>query len=161
MTAFRLARLLALREDQEKAEKIRWAQAQREARNAAERRDAGRQRIQDARTELAQSHETSNSDLPTGPQATLSAYQVLDSLNDGAIADDEALKEARARALEARQPYDVRRREVEALKRLEHRWENERRRQRRRKENRESEAFINGRFATKTPDPTRSPETAP
>jgi flagellar biosynthesis chaperone FliJ len=160
VTAFRLARLLALREDQEKADKIRWALAEREARGAAEHREAGRQHIRDARAELARSHEFVGDQPSQATQSTLSAYQILDGLNERAIADDEALEAARALAAEARQPYDVRRREVEALKRLEHRWATERRRQRRRKENRESEAYINGRFAMNTHSPTRSTDTA-
>lgn len=164
MSSFRLARLLALREEQAKAEKIHWAQAERAARDAAGARDAGRQRVLGARQELAQSHERSEGVPGHGVHATLAAYQALDALTARTARDDAALAQARAHALEARQPYDLRRRDVEALKRLEHRWLNEERRRRRKKENREREAFINGRRPTESPETTapleRSPENA-
>lgn len=151
---FRLARLLALREDQAAAEKIRWAQAERGAQDAAVRREQGRQRIRSARAEFASSQETSGPQSGSALAATLLAYDALDALNDHAVTDDAALVAARRIADEARAPYDTRRREVEALKRLEERWLAERRRARRRKENLELEEFINGRSA---PDPSELP----
>lgn len=153
MTSFRLARLLALREEQAKAEKIRWAQAQRAARDAADQRDAGRERVRDARRSLATSHETDDASPGRSVQSTLAAYEVLDALTARTASDDAKLQEANARAAEARQPYDLRRRDVEALKRLEQRWLQEQRRQRRRKEDREREAFINSRFTADPTDP--------
>ncbi|QDV04991.1 hypothetical protein Poly30_04860 [Planctomycetes bacterium Poly30] len=165
MSSFRLARLLALREQQAKAEKIRWAQAERAARDAAEQRQAGRERVALARQELVRNQVPGEGAPGPSVHATLAAYDALDGLTARTVSDDTALVQARARAEEARKPYDVRRRDVEALKRLEQRWLNEERRQRRRKENREREAFINGRRPTESPELTasqdHSTETAP
>ncbi len=154
MSKFRLARLLSLREDQAKAEKLRWAQAQRAAQDAVARRDQGRQRVRDARAELSTDHERAGVQSGRVVATAIHAYGALDALNDRASADDEALAEARRVALEAREPYDTRRREVEALKRLEERWTKERRRQLRRRENLELEEFINGRSQSDPSNPT-------
>ncbi len=144
MSSFRLARLLSLREDQAKAEKIRWALAQRAAREAAEQADASRERAAAAQGELSDANEQGETRPGNAMGATIAAYETLDALNERVGHDDEALAEARRRAFDALAPYDERRRQVEALRRLEERWSKEQRRTRRRKENREREAFING-----------------
>lgn len=160
MSSFRLARLLSLREDQAKAEKIRWALAQRAAREAAEQVDASRERVKSAHGELAEAHEQEGTRSGSAMGATISAYQTLDGLNNRVAFDGEALAEARRRAFDALAPYDERRRQVEALRRLEERWSKEQRRSRRRKENREREEFINGQARPKVSPATEGPQKA-
>ncbi len=158
MSSFRLARLLALREDQAKAEKIRWALAERAAQEAAQAVEASRQRIQSASQELADSHAQGGLRSGGAMAATVCAYDSLDALSARVGHYDEALVEARRVALEARAPYNERRQQVEALRRLEERWTKEQRRSRRRRENREQEAFINGQSRSITqPAPTAEP----
>ncbi|MEM8713345.1 MAG: hypothetical protein AAGG01_20555 [Planctomycetota bacterium] len=157
MSSFRLARLLALRENQERAEQIRWAQAQRAVVEASELRDAGRQRIRTAYESISQSHsraEGASSDARGGHafKATLAAYETLDTLHERGHEDDRSVDEARRSAHEARIPYDERRQEVEALRRLEARFRRSERRKKRRRENREREAFINGRYGAVAAD---------
>lgn len=156
MSAFRLARLLALRENQEKAEQILWAQAQRAVVEAADLRDAGRARIRAAYGNIARSHEQLDgapTDARSGHafKATLAAYETLDALHKRGHEDDESLVEARSAAHEARVPYDERRQEVEALRRLEARFKRAERRKKRRRENREREEFINARYGSSAP----------
>ena len=155
MKAFRLQRLLSLRIDQEKADKIRWALAEREALEADARVEASTKRVQSARQELAASHAQEAPRNGSAMAATISAYDAIDALTHRVGHDETARAEARRRALDARLPYDERRMEVEALRRLEERWTKERRQRRRRKENREREAFINGQSKPIThPAPT-------
>lgn len=162
MTAFRLARLLALRENQERAEQIRWAQAQRAVVEASELREAGRARIRSAYANIASSHEQlegAHGDPRSGHafKATLAAYETLDALHERGRKDDESLAETRSAAQEARVPYDEKRQEVEALRRLEMRFKREKRRKKRRRENREREEFINGRYrGSSSPAPQAS-----
>lgn len=158
MKSFRLQRLLSLRKDQEKADKIRWALAEREALEADARVDASAKRVESARQELADSHTQEAARSGSAMAATVCAYDAIDALTRRVGHDEAARTEARRRALDARLPYDERRREVEALRRLEERWTKERRRQRRRKENREREAFINSQSTPIThPAPTSEP----
>ena len=159
MSAFRLARLLSLREDQAKAERVRWATAERAAAEAALQVQSSRERALEASEELAVSLVDRPASGGNAMAATIQAYDALDALAERVGRDSAALAEARRIAKDARVPYDERRRQVEALRRLEERWNKEQRRSRRRRENREREAFINGQ-SRPTTDSAQKPETA-
>ena len=139
MSTFRLERLLNLRKDQESEAKIYWAQAEAAVRDAIRVREEKEAAVLRAFDEItAQRNHASI-------VATLSAYERLDALQAESHATKEAVDEARRRAADARTPYEQRRLEVEALRRLQERWLKDQRKERRRKENREREAFIQGR----------------
>ena len=142
MTSFRLARLLRLRERQEREEKLLWAAASRNVQVAAERREVCRAALERAYAELADGLAVPGPDPGTAARAALAAHRAIDALVERKSDQEASLQGARRLAAEARIPYDAKRREVEALKRLEQRWQRERRRKRRRREERDRQEHI-------------------
>lgn len=148
MSDFRLARLLRLREREEREAKLRWAAAARAVQSAADRRAEGRVALDRAYDDLASEHEARTVDEGRAAHATLSAHATLDALVGRKVEQEAALQQARESAAAARIPYDEKRRDVEALKRLEERWRRERRRKRRRREERQRQEHISRTGAT-------------
>lgn len=142
MTSFRLARLLRLRENQERVAREAWAAAQRETLRAAAARVAARETLERASDEIASAHDGSDARSGASMQGTLAAYGALDHLRERSQDAVAAETEAAQHADEVRVPYDERRREVEALKRLETRWKEAERKARLRREYRATEAFL-------------------
>lgn len=140
--AFRLDRMLRLRRREERAAKLRWAAAAREVAAANARRDEGRAALVRAEAELATEYGTTLPAGGRGQRARLAAHVALDALTERKVRDEDALVASRKDAAAARAPYDERRRNVEALERLESRWRRERRRKRRRREDRERDEII-------------------
>lgn len=137
MSGFRLGRLTRLRERQEKEEKLRWAATLKAVFDAREERAAGRASLEDAHRDLSGQRGAS-----INPGERLAAETTLDHLSDRKLQQERAVTEADLRAEEARIPYDQRRREAEALRRLEERWKAARRKKRRRREDRDRQEHI-------------------
>ena len=132
MSDFRLGRLMRLRERQEKEEKLRWAATLKAVFDAREERAAGRAVLEGAYRDLSGREGAS-----INPGSRLAAETTLDHLSDRKLQQERAVAEADLRAQEARVPSDQRRREAEALRRLEDRWKAARRKKRRRREDRD------------------------
>lgn len=137
MTAFRLERLVRLREREEREEKLRWAAALQGVFEARETRQAGVAELRRAHDELSAAPGAALS-----PARRLVAEGTLDRLGDRKAAQEQAVQEALRLADEARAPYDQRRREAEALRRLEERWVADRRKRRRRRDERTRQEHI-------------------
>ena len=137
MSGFRLGRLMRLRERPEKEEKLRWAATLKAVFDARAERDAGRTDLEQAHRDLALASRTS-----VNPGRRVAAETTLDHLSDRKLRQEQAVTEAGLRADEARAPYDQRRREAEALRRLEERWTASRRKRRRRREDRDRQEHI-------------------
>ena len=137
MSAFRLDRLMRLRERQEKEEKLRWAATLKAVFDAREERATGRESLEAAHRDLS-----SRQGASINPGERLAAEATLDHLSDRKLQQERAVAEADLRAEEARIPYDQRRREAEALRRLEERWKAARRKKRRRREDRDRQEHI-------------------
>ena len=137
MTSFRLGRLMRLRERQEKEEKLRWAATLKAVFDAREDRDAGRADLEQAHRDLTVARGAA---LNAGRR--MAAETTLDHLTDRKLDQEQAVTEAGLRADEARAPSDPRRREAEALRRLEERWKASRRKRRRRREDRDRQEHI-------------------
>ena len=148
MTGFRLARLLRLREREEREAKLHWAAAARASLIAAERRESGRVALERAHDDLAGAHATAGSQPGGALRSTLAAHSAIDSLVQRKVDEEAALGRARQEALDARVPYESKRRDVEALERLQTRWKRERRRLRRRREERDRQEYIARKGAT-------------
>ena len=137
MSGFRLGRLVRLRERQEREEKLRWAAALRSVHAAQEQRAAGREALAQAHLDLME-----RVGEPSSPERRIAAETTLDHLGDRKVAQEQAVDAATRGAEEARIPYDQRRREAEALRRLEARWRQGRRKRRRRREERDRQEHI-------------------
>jgi len=148
MSNFRLARLLRLREREENEAKLRWAAAARASQIAAERREGGRVALDAAYDDLANAHANAGSQAGGSLLATLAAHSTIDALVERKVAEETALLGARQTVLDARVPYEAKRVDVEALERLQTRWQRERRRRRRRREERDRQEYIARQGAT-------------
>ncbi|MGB0330189.1 MAG: hypothetical protein ACPGPE_00050 [Planctomycetota bacterium] len=137
MSDFRLGRLMCLRERQEKEEKSRWAATLRAVFDARKARAAGRETLVRAHRDLS-----SQEGASIHPGSRIAAEATLDHLSDRKLQQERAVADAELRAQEARVPYDQRRREAEALRRLEGRWKAARRKRRRRREDRDRQEHI-------------------
>ncbi len=137
MSTFRLGRLMRLRERQEKEEKLRWAATLKAVFDAKEERAAGRESLDAAHRQLS-----GRQGVTINPGARVAAESTIDHLSDRKLQQERAVTEADLRAEEARVPYDQRRREAEALRRLENRWKAARRKKRRRREDRDRQEHI-------------------
>lgn len=156
MSEFRLARLLKLRQDQSDAAKQQWALAQSAALASQNAVEAARARLEEARRELAD-----GATKTTGARAAAraeGAHATLDAL-DNAIGQRMRESEvAGSIAAERRAEYQEAVRAVEALERLETRWNEERRARQRRKEARALDEFTSADAARKASASAGSPK---
>ncbi len=162
MTSFRMKRILSLREKQATQAKLAWADMERAAKDVEDARNRTIEVLNDGR-EAARSIVGANAaSAAVFARTSIAAYERLDALAARAAHESGQLDEARAAAGRARDPYDARRRDVEALLRLEERWKREAKEKRKRREDRSRDEALQalralrGHASTNGSNPSRS-----
>lgn len=145
MSEFRLARLLKLRQDQSDTAKQHWATAQSAALASQNALEAAHARLSAAHREIMD--DTSKTTGAHAAARAEGAHAALDALDEAIAHRMRELEVARSIAAERRADYEKALQAVEALKRLETRWERERKARLRRREARALDEFTTGAAA--------------
>lgn len=154
MNAFRLARLLRLREKQASVKRLAWAVSERDVASA----DDG---VQHAKSELTAGEEQLRGGLVQrrhagSMQTLLGAHVMLDAQRADIDVRRARLEQARLVASEKRVESQASKRDVEALARLEHRWLKEQKARARRRAARASDEYIASKVSMEQAQATRA-----
>lgn len=156
MRAFRLSRLLRLREEESELAKQNWRLAERSARSAADVATHARELLRSARFDLGRTFEAAGDNLAAA--GVLTAHEAIDALVARVLAADDRARAARAQADEKRALHEEQERRVSALRTLEDRHKREERRRLRRREERALDEALVSRRRTSGPSSAESSE---